>query len=168
VLLSDFLHPLDALSERFRHFAASGCRASVLQLLDPAEELLPYDGRVLFEGMEQEGAALIDNVGGVRARYVELMRAHRESLASCAAGRAGASPPTGPTRARAGAPDARRHAGTPGAALTACWTSASSASPNPGSCSGLWPCRRCGCCSRSPRRRRARWPSRRSCSCSGW
>jgi uncharacterized protein (DUF58 family) len=82
VLLSDFLHPLDALSERFRHFAASGCRASVLQLLDPAEELLPYDGRVLFEGMEQEGAALIDNVGGVRARYVDLMRAHRESLAS--------------------------------------------------------------------------------------
>jgi uncharacterized protein (DUF58 family) len=82
VLLSDFLHPLDGLGARLGGFAASGCRGSVLQVLDPAEEMLPYEGRILFEGMEQEGAALIDNVGGVRARYVELMRAHREALAA--------------------------------------------------------------------------------------
>lgn len=84
VLLSDFFQPLDRLDERLAHFAALGCRGSVLQLLDPAEELLPYEGRVLFEGMEREGAALIDNVGGVRARYVDLLRAHREALtATC-------------------------------------------------------------------------------------
>ncbi len=80
VLVSDFLQPLERLRERFGHFVGLGCRACVLQLLDPAEELLPYEGRVLFEGMEQEGAALIDNVGSVRARYVEVLRAHRESL----------------------------------------------------------------------------------------
>jgi uncharacterized protein (DUF58 family) len=59
-----------------------------MQVLDPAEEMLPYDGRVLFEGMEQEGSALIDNVGSVRARYVQLLQAHRESLAA-ACGRQG-------------------------------------------------------------------------------
>ena len=55
-----------------------------MQILDPAEEQLPYEGRVLFEGTEREGSALIDHVGGIRARYAELFRAHRESLAGLA------------------------------------------------------------------------------------
>jgi hypothetical protein len=38
--------------------------------------------------MEQEGTALIDHVGGIRARYGELFRAHRDSLAA-QAGRQG-------------------------------------------------------------------------------
>jgi uncharacterized protein (DUF58 family) len=84
VLLSDFLLPLDRLRERFGQFGALGARASLMQLLDPAEEHLPYDGRVLFEGTEREGTALIDHVGGIRARYEELFRAHRESLAGIA------------------------------------------------------------------------------------
>jgi uncharacterized protein (DUF58 family) len=84
VLLSDFLLPLDRLRERFGQFSALGARASLMQLLDPAEEHLPYDGRVLFEGTEREGTALIDHVGGIRARYEELFRAHRESLAGIA------------------------------------------------------------------------------------
>jgi uncharacterized protein (DUF58 family) len=88
VLISDFLQPLDRLQERFDRYVALGARGCVMQLLDPAEEMLPYEGRVLFEGMEQEGAALIDNVGSVRARYVQLLQAHRETLAA-ACGRQG-------------------------------------------------------------------------------
>ncbi len=80
VLISDFLQPIDVLRQRMAHFVGLGARACVLQILDPAEELLPYDGRVLFEGLEQEGAALIDNVGSIRKRYVEVLRAHRETL----------------------------------------------------------------------------------------
>ena len=74
VLISDFLQPLDRLQERFDRYVALGARGCVMQVLDPAEEMLPYEGRVLFEGMEQEGAALIDNVGSVRARYVAAPR----------------------------------------------------------------------------------------------
>ena len=55
-----------------------------MQVVDPAEEELPYKGRVLFEGTERDGTALIDHVGGVRARYDQLFRAHRESLAGIA------------------------------------------------------------------------------------
>jgi uncharacterized protein (DUF58 family) len=84
VLISDFLLPLDRLRQRFGQYGALGARAGLLQLLDPAEELLPYEGRVLFEGTEQEGTALIDHVGGIRSRYAELIRAHREALASLA------------------------------------------------------------------------------------
>ena len=79
MLLSDFLLPLERLRERLGQFGALGARAGLLQILDPAEELLPYEGRVLFEGMEHEGSALIDHVGGIRARYAELFRAHRET-----------------------------------------------------------------------------------------
>ena len=84
MLLSDFLQPIDRLRERLGQFGALGARAGLLQILDPAEELLPYEGRVQFEGTEQEGSALIDHVGGIRSRYAELVRAHRDSLAGLA------------------------------------------------------------------------------------
>jgi uncharacterized protein (DUF58 family) len=88
VLLSDFLLPPERLNQRLAQFGALGARASLMQIVDPAEEHLPYEGRVLFEGMEQEGTALIDHVGGIRARYGELFRAHRETIAA-QAGRQG-------------------------------------------------------------------------------
>jgi uncharacterized protein (DUF58 family) len=84
MLLSDFLLPLDSLRERFAQYNALGARAGLLQILDPAEELLPYEGRVLFEGTEREGTALIDHVGGIRERYAELFAAHGASLADLA------------------------------------------------------------------------------------
>jgi uncharacterized protein (DUF58 family) len=88
VLLSDFLQPPERLAYRLGQFGALGARACLMQIVDPAEEHLPYEGRVLFEGMEQEGTAIIDHVGGIRARYRELFRAHRETL-SAQAGRQG-------------------------------------------------------------------------------
>lgn len=85
LLLSDFLVPLDQLRHRLSRLMALGVRAGMLQILDPAEETLPYEGRVLFEGIEQEGTMMIDHVGGVRSRYAELIRAHRDGLAALAA-----------------------------------------------------------------------------------
>lgn len=80
MLLSDFLLPIDRLRERFGQFGALGARAGLVQILDPAEELLPYEGRIMFEGTEQEGSTLIDHVGGIRSRYAALLAAHRQSL----------------------------------------------------------------------------------------
>jgi uncharacterized protein (DUF58 family) len=84
VLLSDFLVPLDRLRDRLGQFGSLGARACLMQIVDPAEEHLPYQGRVLFEGTEHDGTALIDHVGGIRVRYSELFSAHRESLAGVA------------------------------------------------------------------------------------
>jgi uncharacterized protein (DUF58 family) len=80
VVLSDFMHPLGGVEQRLGRFVAQGVRGTLLQICDPAEELLPYDGRVLFEGMEQDGQQLIGSVEVVRARYRTRYQAHRETL----------------------------------------------------------------------------------------
>ena len=59
-------------------------RGHLLQVLDAAEETLPYRGRIRFEGLEGEEAALIGRVEMVRGDYMELMRAHRQALADLA------------------------------------------------------------------------------------
>lgn len=82
VVLSDFLQPLDGLRSRLDMLAGRGARVSLMQVLDPAEETLPFEGRVLFEGLEQEGMALIDHVGSVRSSYIRLLQAHRDTLRS--------------------------------------------------------------------------------------
>jgi uncharacterized protein (DUF58 family) len=80
VLASDFLQPLPGIEPRLGHYVGAGTRGCLIQVCDPAEELLPYDGRVLFEGMEQDGRQLIGNVEVVRARYRAAYHAHREML----------------------------------------------------------------------------------------
>jgi uncharacterized protein (DUF58 family) len=80
VLISDFFTPLEELRERLRGFVAMGVRGHLLQVLDPAEPNLPFAGRVRFEGLEQDGVALIGNVDGVREHYHRRLEAHREGL----------------------------------------------------------------------------------------
>ncbi|HET6521086.1 MAG TPA: DUF58 domain-containing protein [Geminicoccaceae bacterium] len=80
VLIGDFLTPIDELRARLRDYVAMGVRGHLLQVLDPAEETLPFAGRVRFEGPEDEGSTLIGNVGGVRATYTERLEAHRAAL----------------------------------------------------------------------------------------
>jgi len=80
VLISDFFSPLEVLRERLRQFVAMGVRGHLLQVLDPAEPSLPFAGRIRFEGVEQEGAALIGNVDSVRSRYQGRLEAHRLGL----------------------------------------------------------------------------------------
>jgi uncharacterized protein (DUF58 family) len=80
VLISDFFIPLEELRERLRAFVAMGIRGHLLQVLDPAEPSLPFAGRVRFEGLEDDGAALIGNVDSIRVRYRDRVEAHREGL----------------------------------------------------------------------------------------
>ncbi len=80
VLLSDFLTPLDRLRDRLRRFVGLGVRGHLLQILDPAELELPFNGRVQFDDLEPGASALIGNVEGVRARYQARMDAHRSGL----------------------------------------------------------------------------------------
>lgn len=80
VLISDFLQPVEDLAGRIAPWVGAGVRGCLAQIADPAEELLPYSGRVLFEGLEGDGRALIGNVPGARARWAEIWRAHREEV----------------------------------------------------------------------------------------
>ena len=80
VILSDFLSPPEETIERLRHFAHQGAHAVCLQINDPAEESLPFEGRILFEGLENDGSALFGQTGAVRERYQRLFLAQRDSL----------------------------------------------------------------------------------------
>ncbi len=82
VLFSDFLGPLDQLQQRFAHYAAAGVHGHIVQILDPAEETLPYHGRVRFEGLEGEGPWLLSRVEAVRGAYKEKLAAQRDALLS--------------------------------------------------------------------------------------
>lgn len=80
VLVSDFLEPIEDLTGRIASWVGSGVRGCLVQIADPAEELLPYAGRVLFEGLEGDGRALVGNVADARPRWTEIWRAHREEV----------------------------------------------------------------------------------------
>jgi uncharacterized protein (DUF58 family) len=85
VLFSDFLSPLDAVKAAIGRFAAVPVTGYLLQILDPAETALPYQGRVRFRGMESDGEALIPRVESVRDAYGERLRAQQDGLASICA-----------------------------------------------------------------------------------
>jgi uncharacterized protein (DUF58 family) len=55
-----------------------------MQILDPAEESLPFDGRIRFDGLENEHSWLISRVGPIRPAYAERLQIHREGLQTIA------------------------------------------------------------------------------------
>jgi uncharacterized protein (DUF58 family) len=86
VLFSDFLSPLDDIKAMIARFAAVPVTGYLLQILDPAETALPYQGRIRFRGMESDGDALIPRVESVRDAYAERLMAQQEGITSiCAA-----------------------------------------------------------------------------------
>lgn len=84
VLAGDFLEPLDALAERLGALARRGLRGHLLQVLDPAEETLPYTGRVRFVGPEGEGEVLAGRAEDLREGYRIALARHRDGLAELA------------------------------------------------------------------------------------
>ncbi len=81
VLFSDFLAPLEQIEAMVKRFADQGARGHLLQILDPAEEDLPFQGRTEFEGLEGEGKVLIGRVEGLRDDYLRRMADRRLGLA---------------------------------------------------------------------------------------
>ena len=52
-------------------------RGHLVQVLDPAEECLPYDGRILFDDIEGEGEVMISRVETLRDAYQAELAHHR-------------------------------------------------------------------------------------------
>ncbi|MEK7246535.1 MAG: DUF58 domain-containing protein [Pseudomonadota bacterium] len=84
ILIGDFLSPLLEIKTAIAAFDALGVRGHILQVLDPAEETLPFSGRVRFLGPEAEGAALIGRAETARADYARAMAMHQAGLADLA------------------------------------------------------------------------------------
>jgi uncharacterized protein (DUF58 family) len=80
VLLSDFLDPPEVISERLSVLAAGGVVGHMIQVLDPAEETLPYSGRTEFIGLEGQDRWTADRAEALRSDYREALLAHRGRL----------------------------------------------------------------------------------------
>ena len=86
VLFGDFLSPLEGIQETIGRMSAVPVTGYLLQVLDPAETTLPYDGRVRFQGMQGERDALIPRVESIRDTYRDRLKRQQEGLAAiCAA-----------------------------------------------------------------------------------
>ena len=84
VFIGDFLAPLESIDERIRGYAGRGVKGHLLQVLDPAEEALPYEGRVRFEGLEDEEPWLLSRVEAIRERYRKRLGQQQEGLKAIA------------------------------------------------------------------------------------
>ena len=84
VLISDFLMPLEEVDARVRALSAAGIAGHLVQVLDPAEETLPFAGRVRFAGLEGEGETLVRRAEDLREAYAGRLAAHRDGLGAIA------------------------------------------------------------------------------------
>ena len=84
VLVSDFLGPVEPVEAMLTASADRGVRGAMLQVLDPAEEAFPYDGRTIFESMSGALRHETLKAGDLRDRYLERLAERRDRLAGLA------------------------------------------------------------------------------------
>lgn len=84
ILVSDFLDPIDKIRETIETLGAAGANGHMIQVLDPAEETLPYQGRTEFLSPDGSERWVADRVEGLRQRYVDRFLAHRAAIQEAA------------------------------------------------------------------------------------
>ena len=72
------------IRERLEGIAGSGVAGHMIQVLDPAEETLPYNGRTEFLGSSGRERWVADRVESLRPKYLARFAAHRAELAGMA------------------------------------------------------------------------------------
>lgn len=80
VIFSDFLDPVDDLALSLAEIAAFGASLHLVEIADPAEELLPYSGRVEFRSPEGGDPFMAGRAETLRDDYAAALAAHREAL----------------------------------------------------------------------------------------
>ncbi len=81
ILLSDFLSPIENLNDIFKSLSSVCDQGHIIQVLDPAELTLPYQGRYVFTNPAAKGEKIhIQNVGAMRKEYVERLNEHNQRL----------------------------------------------------------------------------------------
>lgn len=81
VLISDFMGDLAGVEAAIGAAMDRGVRGAILQVLDPAEEDFPFDGRTIFESMGGSLRFETLRAGDLRSRYLARLTERRERLA---------------------------------------------------------------------------------------
>ncbi len=84
ILVSDFLDPPEAIVRRLNEMAEGGVQGHLIQVLDPAEETLAYEGRIEFRAAEGEERWIADRAETLRGDYMRKLAAHRAEIEAAA------------------------------------------------------------------------------------
>lgn len=83
-LLGDFLTPVEEIKDRLKKLKERTDNIVLIQVLDPAELTLPFDGRGIFRTPETNAPGsqeyLIENIETVREAYRERIASHNAAL----------------------------------------------------------------------------------------
>lgn len=84
VFLSDFMGETDAIEQTLGRAADRGVKGALVQVLDPDEEVFPFDGRTLFESMT--GAIRFETLKAksLREEYLDRLAARKDALRAMA------------------------------------------------------------------------------------
>ena len=80
ILFSDFLDPIDKVRETIEAMGSAGATGHLVQVLDPAEETLPYSGRTEFLSPDGTQRWIADRAESLRDRYHARLTAHRAAI----------------------------------------------------------------------------------------
>ncbi len=84
VFFSDFLGRLEGVEAALAQAADRGVRGALVQVLDPAEEEFPFDGRTIFESMGGTLRHETLRAGDLRARYLDRLAERKARLETLA------------------------------------------------------------------------------------
>lgn len=80
LLFSDFLDPPETIAARLNEMGEHGVTGHLVQVLDPAEETLAYEGRMEFRSPEGNERWIADRVETLRPQYQAKLAAHRAAI----------------------------------------------------------------------------------------
>jgi uncharacterized protein (DUF58 family) len=84
ILIGDFLDPPEEIAQRLNQMAEGDVQGHLVQVLDPAEETLAYEGRMEFRSPEGSERWIADRVETLREAYREKLAQHRERIEEAA------------------------------------------------------------------------------------
>ncbi len=84
VFVSDFMGDLPGVEAALARASDRGVRGALVQVLDPAEEDFPFDGRTIFESMGGSLRHETLRAGDLRARYLARLAERKDRLAALA------------------------------------------------------------------------------------
>jgi len=84
LLFGDFLDAPETVAARLNEMAEGGVAGHLVQVLDPAEESLAYEGRMEFRSPESNERWIADRVETLRSEYQKKLAEHRARIEEAA------------------------------------------------------------------------------------
>ncbi len=84
ILVGDFLDPAEDVAKRINAMAENDVQGHMIQVLDPAEEALAYEGRMEFRSPEGGERWIADRVESLRDEYQKRLAEHRGQIQEAA------------------------------------------------------------------------------------